>query len=93
MFGALLSTLEDPQVCERLLSTLDAPSLSARLTAAAQAEGRAPAQVMAARVWHFLDTASDDHFVQLMGIMNQARDPGLAAVKAILAATLPEGVV
>ncbi|GGF52345.1 hypothetical protein GCM10007301_09800 [Azorhizobium oxalatiphilum] len=92
MFGALLSALEDPEVCGRLLSSLDAPEVSARLARVAQAEGRPAADVMASRIWNFLDTASDDHFVQLMGIMNQARDPGLAAVRAILAATLPEEV-
>lgn len=90
MLGALITALEDPQVCDRLLSALDAPAIATRLAAVADAEGRPPSEVMAARVWHFLDTASDDNFVQLIGIMNRADDPGLAAVRAILAASLPE---
>jgi hypothetical protein len=36
-----------------------------------------------------LETASDDHWLQLVGIMNRAPDPGLAAVRAIPARALP----
>lgn len=90
MLGALIATLDDPEVSARLLSALDAPALSTRLNAASAADGRTPPEMMAALVWRFLDTATDDHFVQLIGIMNRAEDPGLAAVRAILAAALPE---
>jgi hypothetical protein len=44
---------------------------------------------MASTVHGFLDTASDDHWLQLVGIMNRARDPGLAAIRAILDKALP----
>ncbi|WP_281004751.1 hypothetical protein [Mesorhizobium hawassense] len=36
-----------------------------------------------------MDTASDDLWTQLIGIMNRAQDPGLAAMRAILDKALP----
>ncbi|MFG1462159.1 hypothetical protein V5F77_04595 [Xanthobacter sp. DSM 24535] len=91
MLGVLIAALDDPAVSARVLSALDGPDLSARLAAASEADGRAPCEVMAALVRNFLDSASDEQFVQLIGIMNRAEDPGLAAVRAILSAALPEG--
>ncbi len=92
MFGALLSTLEDPQVCERLLSTLDAPSLSARLTAAAQAEGRAPRAGDGGAGLALPRHGLGRSFRPAHGHHEPGSRSRLAAVKAILAATLPEGV-
>lgn len=89
MLGQLIAALDDPTVSARLLSALDDQGLSARLAAAAGADRRSPSDVMAARVRHFLDAATDEQFVQLIGIMNRAEDPGLAAVRAILSAALP----
>jgi hypothetical protein len=90
MLGALIASLDDPKVAERLLGALDSPVLSRRLGEAAAREGAVVAQVMASAVRYFLETASEDHWVQLIGIMNRAEDPGLAAIRAILAKALPE---
>ena len=90
MLGALIASLDDPVVASGLVAALDDPSLAARVAAAAAASGRAPAEIVAATVRSFLDTASDDHWVQLVGIMNRAADPGLATLRAILSKALPE---
>jgi hypothetical protein len=37
----------------------------------------------------FVETASDDLWTQLVGIMNRAEDPGLAAMRAILVKAFP----
>lgn len=89
MFGQWIDTLDDPVVALSLLAALDDPSLVRRLVAAADAAGRAPAEVVASTVRGFLDTASDDHWLQLVGIMSRAEDPSLAAVRAILKTALP----
>jgi len=90
MFGRLIESLDDPEAALGLIAALEEPSLSKRLAAAADAAGRPPAEVMASAVRGFLDTASDDHWLQLVGIMNRAEDPSLAAIRAILEKALPE---
>jgi hypothetical protein len=92
MLGQLLDSLDDPEVALDLLAALEAPSLSERLAAAADAAGRPLADVVASTVGGFLDTASDDHWLQLVGIMSRARDPGLAATRAILDKALPKAL-
>lgn len=90
MLGRLIDTLDDPDVALGLVTALDEPLLLQRLTAAADASGYALAEVIASTVRGFLDTASDDHWLQLIGIMNRAEDPGLAAMRAILETAFPE---
>ncbi len=89
MLGKLIDSLDDADVALRLVAALEAPSLSERLAAAADAAGHSHADVIASTVRGFLDTASDDHWLQLVAIMNRAQDPGLAAVRAILDKALP----
>jgi hypothetical protein len=91
MLGQLIDALDDPDVALRLIAALEDPLLLNRLTSAAVVEGRPMTDVMASTVHGFLDTASDDHWLQLVTIMNRARDPGLAAVRAILDKALPAG--
>jgi hypothetical protein len=90
MLGSLIASLDDPAVTAGLLAALDDRPLGARLAAAAAASGRPQAEVAATSVRRFLDAASDDHWVQLIGIMNRAEDPGLAALHAILRSALPD---
>jgi len=90
MLGTLIASLDDPQVTTRLIALIDEPDLAARLESAAHALGRAPADAAASLVRHFVETASDDLWLQLVGIMNRADDPTLAAIRAILVKVLPE---
>jgi len=90
VFGTLLASLDNPQTVERLIDALGVEGLAKRLENAAAAEAMEPADYFAAIVRSFMETASDDHFVQLIGIMNRSEDPGLAAVRAILNKVLPE---
>ncbi|WP_245478224.1 hypothetical protein [Mesorhizobium sp. M4B.F.Ca.ET.049.02.1.2] len=73
-----------------VIAAFEEPSLAARLTAAADASGRSPVDIVGSAVRNFVDTASDDLWTQLIGIMNRAQDPGLAAMRAILEKTLPD---
>ena len=90
MLGKLIDTLDDPNVAGRLVAALDSPSLLDRLMAAAQAADQTPADYLASSVRNFLEIASDDHWVQLVGIMSRADDPGLAVVRAILDKVVPK---
>ena len=90
MLGRLIESLDHPQVALSLIAALDDSALSERLAVAAGAASRPQSDIVAAAVRGFIDSASDDHWLQLIGIMNRAEDPGLAAMRAILAKTLPE---
>ncbi|MEW6644914.1 MAG: hypothetical protein AB1586_30720 [Pseudomonadota bacterium] len=91
MFGQLIAELDNPSVASGLAAALDQPSLMKRLASAAAAEARPAADVMASTVRGFLEVASDDDWLQLIGIMNRAEDPSLAALRAILDKALPAG--
>jgi hypothetical protein len=89
MLGNLIASLEDPGVAMGLVAAFEEPVLLTRLAAAAEASDRLPAEIVGSAVRNFLDTASDDHWTQLIGLMNRAEDPGLAAMRAILEKSLP----
>lgn len=90
MLGSLIASLDNPQTASALIEAVGMEGLAERVKKAAAAEAMDPAAYLAAIVRSFMETASDDHFVQLIGIMNRAEDPGLAAVRAILHKALPE---
>jgi hypothetical protein len=90
MLGALIDSLDNPNVAAKLVAALDDAAISERLAIAAQSMDCPQCDVLAARLRGFVETASDDLWVQLIGIMNRAEDPGLAAVRAILGKVLPE---
>lgn len=92
MLGRLIDDLGNTETMLGLVAALDAPDLLARIGRAAEAAGESPSEFLAARVRAFLDRSSDDVWVQLIGIMNRAEDPGLAAMRAILEAILPARV-
>ena len=83
--------IDDPRPAPlpNLVAALDAPDLLARIGRAAAAEGQTPSAYLAVSVRTFVDTASDDAWLQLVGIMNRSEDPSLAAMRAILEAILP----
>ena len=89
MLGKLIDSLDDPKVALGLVTAVNEPSLHARLAAAADTAARSPADIVASSVRGFLDSASDDDWVQLVGVMNRAEDPGLAALRTILEKSLP----
>ncbi|WP_180899608.1 hypothetical protein [Martelella soudanensis] len=65
-------------------ATLDNAALEATIRSYASANDMAVADCVAAVVRSFLDQADDDTWLQLVGIMGRAEDPGLAALRAIL---------
>ena len=89
MLGRLIASLDDPTVAAGLVAALDDPALLGRMAAVAHATGQSEAALVASAVRSFVDTASDDLWTQLIGIMNRAGDPGLAAMRAILMKAFP----
>lgn len=89
MLGQLIADLERPDTMFGLVAALDAPDLMRRIGRAADAAGQTPSVYLAVAVRAFVDEASDDTWLQLVGIMNRAEDPSLAAMRAIVEAVLP----
>lgn len=89
MLGNLIASLEDPKAAMAIIAAFNEPALLARLAAAADASGRSPADIVGSAVRNFVDTAPDDLWTQLIGLMNRAQDPSLAAMRAILEKALP----
>jgi hypothetical protein len=89
MLGALIDTLDDPAVAQRLLAALDDPPLLDRLFAASIASGQPRPDIVSSAVRSFVETAPDDLWTQLIGIMSRAEDPGLAGMHAILRKAFP----
>ncbi|PRD41864.1 hypothetical protein C5748_19625 [Phyllobacterium phragmitis] len=90
MLGSLIASLEQSETATALIATLGVDGLAQRVEQAAAAATMESADYLSMTVLSFMETASDEHFVQLVGIMNQAEDPGLAAIRAILMKALPE---
>jgi len=88
MLGRILDRLDEPETAAALLRALDDASLADRL--ATHRPGEAPEHALASVVRGFLETASDDHWVQMIGIMICAADPTTAVLRAILAQALPK---
>ncbi|MDX8482869.1 hypothetical protein RFN28_31070 [Mesorhizobium sp. VK24D] len=72
-----------------IVAAFDDPAFLGRLAAAADQSGRSPTDIVGSAVRNFIDTASDDLWTQLIGLMNRSQDPGLAAMRAILEKALP----
>jgi hypothetical protein len=90
MLGNLIASLDDPKAAIAIVAAIDEPALSVRLTAAADTSGCSPADIVGSAIRNFVDTAPDDFWTQLIGIMNRTQDPGLAAMRAILEMMLPD---
>jgi len=74
MLGRLIDSLDDPETALGLLAALEEPLLVEHLALTASSTGQPVPDVIASTVRGFLETASDDHWVQLIGIMNRAED-------------------
>jgi hypothetical protein len=83
VLGELIAQLDRPEIADSVMTTLH--SDVARLI-----ERRAPAVSMtvtdfvAGAVREFIDSAGDDLWFQLLTIVRESDDPGLAAVQTIL---------
>lgn len=83
MLGDLIAELDRPEVVETVLATL-APPIRQRLEARAADASMTVADFAAGAVREFVDYAGDDLWFQMLTVMRQADEPGIAAVQTIL---------
>ncbi len=84
MFGELIAQLDHPEIAAGTLAALEDEALESNVRQYAAANDISIADCVAGIVKSFLDQADDEAWVQLVGIMARAEDPGLAAIGAIL---------
>jgi hypothetical protein len=89
LLNQMLTDLDDPCVAAHVMDALDEPALVTRLILAASADGELPCTALGRRVRQFLDTASDEQWLQLVVQIRNSPDPGLATIRAVLREALP----
>lgn len=83
MLGDLIANLDRPDVAAEVLTTLD-PVVAVQIERRAAAEAMAVADFAAGAVRDFVERADDKLWLQLLTVMRNAEDPGLAAIQSIL---------
>ena len=81
--GEIIATLDRPGVAAAVLATLDPPT-ARRIEQRAAAASMAVADFAAGALREFVERAEDDLWFQLLTIIRQADDRGLAAVQTVL---------
>ncbi len=84
MFGELIAQLDRPEIAAGVLAVLEDEELESTIRRYADSNDLAVADCVAGIVRGFVDQADDEAWVQLIGIMTRAENPGLAALGAIL---------
>jgi hypothetical protein len=90
LLGTLLERLNDETFAHESVLNLGDLGLLLRVEQAAADEGLKLGEAVTQAVHRFTATADPDHWVQLMGAINQAEDPGSAALKQMLEVALPQ---
>jgi anthranilate phosphoribosyltransferase len=89
MLGRVLGVLTNPAGAEDALSSLGDTALLQQVRDAAGEHGVTPGEFVAGTIRHQLDTAGDEVWLDLIGRMQNAPQPGVAALKTILALAFP----
>jgi hypothetical protein len=85
MLGDLLAQFEDEAVAAEALLSLDDLALVARVQEAAARAGLDAGTFASASVGRFVNGASDEDWLGLLGAVSKAEDPGAAFLKRVLA--------
>ncbi len=90
VLGDVIARLEDKAIASETLAHLDDLALVAEMTRCAERAGLSLGSYATWAVRHFADTAPADEWVQLIGILGRAEDPGAACLKQVFAYTLAD---
>jgi hypothetical protein len=90
LLGTLLDKLNDEAFAVETVLGLGDLGLVARVKNLAAEHGIGFGEVVTRTVHNFTANAGSDHWVQLMGTINRADDPGGAALKQMLEIALPQ---
>lgn len=81
LLGDIIARLEDETVATEALVRLDDLGLLAEMTERAADAGLPLGSYATWAVRHYADTAPDDEWTQLIGVLGRSEDPGAACLK------------
>lgn len=81
LLGDLLARFDDESVATETVLGLGDLALAAKLRAAAEADGLTLGAYAAAAVRRYAAAASDEEWVNLMGALGRAQDPGAVCLR------------
>jgi hypothetical protein len=84
LLGEVIERFEDPAFAAEALLALDDLALAARVNVAAADEALPPGEYVIRSVGRFLQSASDEEWLTLIGLMSRADDPGNVFLRRVL---------
>ncbi|MCB1494358.1 MAG: hypothetical protein KDJ86_01115 [Bauldia sp.] len=90
LLGDLIARFDDEAVASETLLRLGDLRLVAAMRAGAEETGLTLGAYARVIIRHYADTAPDDEWTQLMGLLSRAEDPGAACLMRAFAYTLAE---
>jgi hypothetical protein len=84
LLGDIIARFDDEAVAAETLVQLGDLVLVGRVRQAAEADGLTPGAFSARAVRLFSDTASDEEWVTLIGLMGRTTEPGLACLRRMV---------
>jgi hypothetical protein len=88
LLGNVIASFEDPACAAEALLALDDLALAAAITAAAAKEKMTAGEFAMQSVGAFVDGASDEEWLTLVGLMSRADNPGQVFLRRILSDAL-----
>lgn len=88
LLGDIIANFEDPAVASEALARLDNLVLMARIAVVADEMGVTPGEFALQSIGHFITGASDEDWLNLVGAMSRADDPGQAFLQRALSSAL-----
>jgi hypothetical protein len=88
ILGDVIARLEDETVAAEMLLRLDDLGLVAEMTRRAADAGVPLGRYATWAVRHYADSAPDDEWTQLIGVLGRTDDPGVACLKRTFAYVL-----
>lgn len=85
LLGDVIAKLEDPALASKTLVALGDLALTAQVFAAASESNLSPGDFAAQSVGRFVDGASDEEWLTLIGLMSKADNPGQVFLNRVLA--------
>ncbi len=88
LLGDVIASFEDPAFAGEALLALDDLALTAAIAAAADEEDMTAGEFAMQSVGAFVDGASDERWLTLIGLMSRADNPGQVFLRRILSDAL-----
>jgi hypothetical protein len=90
LLGDVIARLEDEAFVNETLLELDDLALTAQVVASAAENNVSAGEFAAQSVGRFVNSASDEEWLTLIGLMSRADDPGQVFLRRVLSSALAQ---